>query len=185
MIPTQFLIDFIQSSGSVTSEYQLLKWIEKNHPEFFASLEHEPSLFKKHFFLFHHLYKLREKLLVTGQSLLISSVEIRICQNNQMTGGDLAEPDGLTAFYSNIDNLNLNEDQVSEMLDQFWKKYLAIDKKAQAILFLGLENNEKLDLPMIRNRFNQLAHQYHPDKGGEDEYFFQLKQAYNTLKCLY
>ncbi len=185
MMQAQFLIDFIQSSGGATSEYRLLQFVDKTCPEFFATLGDNPSLFKKHFYLFYHLYLLTNNLSESSQFLKISSIEIKICQYDDTTRFDLAETDGLKEFYSNIDNLNLSDQEVNEMLDQFWQKYLAIDKKTQAILLLGLENIKNLDILMIKNRFNQLAHKYHPDKGGKEDYFFELKQAYNILRRLY
>lgn len=182
---TQFIIDFIHSSGDATSEYLLLQHIEKKHTVFFSTLGKNPSLFKKHFYLFHHLYKLRECMADTEQTLMISSVEIRICSKKAPTSNEMSEVDGLKDFYLDIDNLYLTDQQIAEMLTSFWEKYFAIDKKAEAILLLGLEKKEHLDMSIIRNRFNQLAHQHHPDKGGKQEYFFELKKAYNTLKCLY
>lgn len=182
---TQFLIDFIRSSGGVTNEFLLLQFVENTYSQFFEELGQNPSLFKKHFYLYHELYKLREDMEGSEQSLVITSVEIKLCVKNDLSGKDLAEPDALQGFYLNSENLNLTDEQVSKMLANFWQKYIAVEKKSQAIQLLGLENRQNLDLPMIKNRFKQLAHKHHPDKGGKQEYFQELKQAFDTLKCLF
>lgn len=182
---TQFLIDFIQTAGGAASEYQLMQFVEKKHPQFFRHLGPAPSLFKKHFYLFHELFRLKERMVGGEQSLMISSVGINIYPNSGPTARNLAEPDGLQEFYLNRDNLYLSDEEVSNMLANFWQKYYAIDKKAQAILSMGLENIGNLDLSMIKNRFNQLAHKYHPDKGGNEKYFYELKQAYDVLKYFF
>lgn len=180
----QYLLDFIHSSGGVTSEYHLLSFVEKQHAEFFKPLGQFPSLYKKHFYLFHHLYRIRDEMLETDQSLAITSLELRICPR-MSDRSELTETDALRDFYLDRENLNLTDDQVSNMLNDFWQKYLAIDEKASAIKLMGLEKNKELDLSVIKKRYNQLALQYHPDKGGKERHFIELKFAYNHLKRLY
>ena len=35
----------------------------------------------------------------------------------------------------------------------------------------------------VKNRFRELAHKYHPDKGGDPEVFRMFLEAYDELKC--
>jgi len=181
----QFIIDFIRSSNNATSEYLLLQFIERNRPDFFDSLGENPSLFKKHFYLFHHLHKLRVNMVSSEHSLMISAVEIRICLKQKVDSQELSEACDLHDYYMNIENLTMTEQQIAEMLSEFWNKFYAVDKKAQAILLFGLQERENLDWTTIKKRFNQLAHQHHPDKGGNEEFFFELKQAYKVLKLIF
>lgn len=188
-IPTTFLIDFIQSVNEGVSEYQLLQFIEENHVDFFSSLSQtlnsgSVTLYKKHFYLFHQLYKLRPYLLDSGRRLQISGLNIKISECS-VSKNELASTDGLCDFYLDLENLNLTDQQVSEMMDIFWNKYLAIEQKSVSIQLLGLENETALTLKVIKQRFNRLAHQYHPDKGGSKQHFDELKKAYQVLKSLY
>jgi len=177
-------MDHILSCGGTVGEYSLFKFIEKTHPDFFKPLGASSSLFKQHFFLFHHLYLLRDELVEQGQSLLISAIEISICDLVSNSTA-ISETDSLREYYLNLDNLNLSDEEVSEMLTGFWQKYLAIDKKAEALQLLGLENTSNLNKKIIKSRYNQLAKKYHPDKGGDEQMFIKIKQAADTLKKLF
>jgi hypothetical protein len=181
---TPYILDFIHSSSGVTSEFALLKFLDEYHSDFFEILGLAPSLFKKHFLLFYHLYLIKEEMRKTQNSLLISAVEIKIIKRNDQTK-HLADRDTLSSFYLNVDNLNLSDKEISKLLQQFWLKYLAIDEKIDAIKLLGLESEKELNLAKIKKRFNRLAFKHHPDKGGKEEHFRQLKQSYNILKMLY
>ncbi|MCW8878496.1 MAG: DnaJ domain-containing protein [Kangiellaceae bacterium] len=175
------LLDFINAKDGVTQEYPLLRHLEDNHPDFFKPLGHSPSLFKKHFYLFHKLYLLNQRLVQNKLRLTISPLEIRLCSIGK-EGDAIGETDALMEFYLNQDNLNLSEEAVADMQKKFWEKYLALDKKAEAIKVLGLEGEESLDRFKLKKRFNELAQKTHPDKGGDEKQFVLLKQAYESLK---
>jgi len=179
------IIKIIQSCGGVIREYELLKLVEKEHPDFFKSLGETPSLYKKHYYLFYHLYQLRSELLKTNQSLIISVIKISLVELSD-TKNQLAETDALAKFYSDFNNINLSDDEVSVMLNQFWEKYLAIDKKVEALEILGLDDvdglsKSQLSKSEITKRYKQLANRYHPDKGGDDEKFTKIKAAKDQL----
>lgn len=181
---TQFIIDFIISSDEDVEEYFLLKFIEEQHPNFFDSLGESPSLYKKHFFLFHQLYLLRDDLLKQGKSLIISGTKISI-RDQTRSSTAISDTDALSEFYLNLDNLALSDEDVSEMLNKFWQKYLAIDKKAEALQVLGLHNTTDLNKKTIKSRYAELAQKHHPDKGGDEQMFIKIKEAANTLKHLF
>ena len=88
----------------------------------------------------------------------------------------------LKAFYLDKNNLNLPDKEVEEMLALFWKKYLAIDKKADAIKCLGLQDYKDINRSQIKKRYNQLASKHHPDKGGNPAKFMKINEAYEQLK---
>jgi len=180
----QFIIDFILNSDREVDEYFLLKYIEESHADFFESLGETPPLYKKHFFLFHQLYLLRDELLKQDQALVISGTKISICSRAR-SSLEISQTDALSDFYLNQDNLNLTDEEVSRMLNRFWQKYLAIDKKAEALKMLGLDNHKQLSLKIIKKRFNELAQKHHPDKGGDEKVFIKLKDAVTSLKYLF
>ena len=179
----QILLDFINENDGVTQEYPMLRHINDFHPEFFESLGTEPSLFKKHFFLFHQLHLLNDQLLDRNLRLIISPLEIRLCPIAQ-SGQAVSETDVLKDFYLNQENLYLSDEAVTDMQKKFWQKYLALDKKAEAIQVLGLQNESSLDKNIVKKRFNELAQKHHPDKGGESDKFQQIQEAYQSLKQL-
>ncbi len=180
MIPEKYLLDFIISKGGATREHLILQHIVKEQPAFFSVLGNRPSLYKKHFYLFHILYKIRNLLLKENRTIIISALEIRLCRSSS-TEQNLAEPDGLSEFYLNENNLNLSDEEVNEMLSLFWKKYLAVEQKTHAIEVLGLQGIEPLNTNIIKKQFNKLALKHHPDRGGDEGYFIELRQAYETL----
>jgi len=179
----QILLDFIHSQDGVTQEYPLLRHINDQHAEFFEPLGLSPSLFKKHFYLFHQLHLLNTSLLEKNLRLIISPLEIRICPVTG-SGQGISETDVLKSFYLDANNLNMTDEEVNEMQKKFWEKYFALDKKAEAIKVLGLEKEENLDKRLLKRRFNELAQKHHPDKGGDSEQFHKIQDAYESLKQL-
>jgi len=175
-----FIIKIIQSCGGLLREYELLQLVEKEHPEFFEALGENLTLYKKHFYLFHCLYQLRTDLLKQNQSIIILATEIRLVELTN-TENQLGETDALAEFYGDFNNLNLSDDEVTGMLTQFWEKYLAIDKKADALKILGLNDISNLSKNEINQRYKKLANQYHPDKGGDNEKFTRIKDAKEQL----
>lgn len=183
MTTHQILLDFIHSQDGVTQEYPLLRYLDEHHSSFFDEIGSSPSLFKKHFYLFHQLHLLNQSLLEKGLRLIISPLEIRICGISD-AGQSISETDVLKDFYLNEENLNMSDEEVNLMQKKFWEKYLALDQKAEAIQILGLENVAELTISELKKKFNILAQEHHPDKGGDEESFIRIKEAYQTLKAL-
>jgi hypothetical protein len=180
---TNFILDYIKDNDGHTKEYELLNFIEEYHPDFFSPLGQRPSLFKQHFFLFNYLYKLNQQLQSQNAYLLISALEIRLCNINSESS-EIGRTDALKAFYLNEENLKLSDEEITQMMQQFWEKYMALDKKADALKTLSLENEKELNKAVLKKRFNLLAKQHHPDKGGDKKSFIKIKQAYDELILL-
>ncbi len=185
----QILLDYLKHSSLGFKEYELMTELQEN-TNFFSELGRNTSLFKKHFFLFHHLYVLAESLKEQNLQLEISALSIKLHKkpltSDLESESHVAEYRGeiveLHNFYLNSDNLNLPDNEVQDMLALFWKKYLALDKKMDAIKCFGLEETNNLSRSQIKKRYNQLASQHHPDKGGDKLEFMQIKEAYEQLK---
>ena len=188
----QILLGHLEQYPRGLKEYELMTDLEKNSC-FFNELGENTSLFKKHFFLFHHLYLLAEVLKYKNIELEVSALCIKLSNNSLVSEpeneGDVSEYRGeivgLQKFYLNSDNLDLSEKEVQDMLALFWKKYLALDKKSDAKKCLGLQDQKALTRSLIKKRYNQLSSQHHPDKGGDRLEFIQIKEAYEQLKNLY
>ncbi|MFT6733794.1 MAG: hypothetical protein ACJAS9_001988 [Polaribacter sp.] len=200
----QILLDYLESKPSYIKEFDLMTDLSEDlgvEHGFFSDLGKSPSLFKKHFFLFHHLYLLSEVLLPSGRLLEISALSIKLIVSEQSSvhpekktkKKQLSESCAVTdsvsielkTFYLEKNNLYLPDKEVQELLELFWKKYLSLDKKTDAIKCLGLQDLNNLSRSQIKRRYNQLAIQFHPDKGGDNIKFMQIKEAYEQLKALY
>lgn len=177
------ILDYLFEHDGQTKEYSLLQYIEKQMPEFFNSLGKSPSLFKKHFYLFNCLYKIDESLSRKNLRLIISALDIRICQRVEAQT-EVAETDALRAFYTDLNNLNLSDEEVLAMQTQFWQKYLALDKKAEALKILCLTEDDKIDRAKLKKQYKKLANLHHPDKGGDEAYFLQINEAFEQLKLI-
>ncbi|TQV72975.1 hypothetical protein FLL45_16055 [Aliikangiella marina] len=182
---SKVIADYIFAQDGVTQEYPLLKHLEKEHPKFFETLGLRPSLYQKHFLLFHHLYRLSDEFAKKNLRLLISPLEIRVMAfQSDESKKAVNETDGLRQFYTEIKNLDLSAEEIAEMQKVFWQKYLALDEKAKSIQILGLEGDSDLNILKVKKRFNELAQQHHPDKGGDSKHFMEIKNAYEQLKKL-
>jgi len=177
------LLDAISKHQNGLSEFQLLEYLNKNQPDFFEQLGERPSLYKKHFLLFHRLYKLKAELLCDNQTLQISAMQIKLMHLSS-AAQDIGELDPLQEFYLDRKNLALSTQEIEAMQRRFWQKYLSLDKKAEAIKLLGLQHEPQLTLKQVKQRFNLLAQQHHPDKGGDPAQFVLMKQAYDDLRVL-
>ncbi|WP_444994815.1 DNA-J related domain-containing protein [Aliikangiella sp. IMCC44359] len=182
--PASVIIEYLIAQECSVKEYLLLKYLEDKYPDFFHEIKDSSSLYKKHFFLFYHLYKINDQLLEYGWRIIMSPLMIELLPCGEKKG-ELGKSDELRKFYTNKDNLQLSESEIIEMQKAFWEKYLAIDQKAKALKVLGLESLESIDAATVKKRFNELAQKHHPDKGGEQDYFIELRDAYNHLKVLF
>ncbi len=180
---SQDIINILLSHDGSMSEYQLLKEIELHLPDFFSQLSAPVSLYKKHFFLFNHLYRLKQQLTEESLHLCISPLEIKLVPAGE-AGQKLGAIEPLRDFYLQLDNIHLSEVEISKMQRQFWEKYLAIDKKAEALKILQLTNISPVTHKVLKSRFNELARKHHPDRGGDEQMFIMIKQAYEDLKLV-
>jgi hypothetical protein len=177
------LIDALDNLALPLSEFELLRFLEQS-TDFFASLADQNSLFKKHFWLFHCLYNLKDYYNAQQQTLSISTLSINLVDHTQAQHNiDTFDP--LTEFYLDLNNINLSEEQIAEMQKQFWQRYIALDKKADAIKTLELEGVKPLNLILIKKKYKELAGKHHPDKGSDAEKFAEIKSAFEELSLLF
>jgi len=151
-------------------------------------------LFRKHFLVMNALYALHDELLPQGLYLHISALAIQLkkmpLSNNkkQDLNTDTAFHN-LSGYYQDWQNFEqTNENDVNDLLQQFWTKFLAGEEKQQSLTCLGLYNKEQdndFSWPDIHKRYKYLCQRHHPDKGGDELYFIEIRQAYDNLKCIY
>lgn len=178
--------NFIDSQPEGFKEFELMKHLE-THDECIKSVDgtDELSLFKKHFLIMNALYKLQDSYWENDQALLhISATRIYL---KETTDGD-------TSFHPSTDNSNaklkeyyldwgnlieMTQQSVEQLLDEFWIKYYAIDKRSDALNLLGLST--QANHKEIKTKFKNLAAKHHPDKGGDADTFIQIRKAYEIL----
>jgi hypothetical protein len=169
-------------------EYDLLRELEQREAGFFAGAfsDRELSLFRSHFFLFHILYRLRDRLLREERYRLeIFCLEIRLHPYRQSGAEDqeLAERDGVRDYYLDLDNLySTDEQEVRRMLRDFTRRLRAYYNREDALRELGL--GPQASFPQAKRRYRHLVLQHHPDRGGDPERFRRVRQAMEQLASL-
>ncbi len=178
--------NFIDSQPQGFNEFELMKHLE-THNECIKSVDgtDELSLFKKHFLIMNALYKLQDCYWEEdGTQLNISATRIFL---RKCTGGDTSVHPStdnsnakLKEYYLEWSNLiEMSQQSVEQLLDEFWIKYYAIDKRSDALKLLGL--SAQASHKEIKTKFKNLAARHHPDKGGDADTFIQIRNAYEIL----
>lgn len=168
------------------SEYELLQQLEEEGL-YLVPQEEEKSdllLFRKHFLLFHLLYKLRRDLRESGQGdLSIHCLGIK--RLAYITTGKNAIADNydpLADYYLDIKQLeNTGSEEVAALLDNFWKHYLAFTE--DALGSLGLKQGASYE--EVKLRYRELVKEHHPDQGGDPAAFRKIQNAMELLEEQY
>ena len=183
-ISTAFLLSLqceLENNPQGIGEYDLMTNLKLlGYFDFLSqpALPHE--LFRAHFFLFHVLYLLSNKLLDENKYLLdIHTLKIQLLpyKNGENT---LQVDSKLKAYYLDFKNLeNTTEDDVNEMLASFWNKYHKFENRDEALAELNLI--DPVDDIMIKQAYRRLIMQHHPDRGGNTE---KLQKLNDVIKLL-
>lgn len=180
----QCLLEILKEHRTL-SEFELLKKVTAQEPNFFSPLPDPTQLYQKHFWLFYLLYQLRSELVMQTPAwqLNISAMNIELMPSHSTTSA-INEYNPLAEFYLDLNNLYLSNEEVIEMQKLFWQKYLALDKKSEAIKTLQLTDVETLNRETLKRQFQKLSQRHHPDKGGDAAQFVKIKDAYHQLQQL-
>lgn len=181
------ILSFLNQYPGGTTEYEIIKQLEKL--DLFQDLadEDELALFQKHFIVMNSLYQLQSDLWKDDKIFLdISSVRVRfIVAEFDKTDGSAArsisDNRALSGYYLDWENYrSTDQETVLEMLNGFWELFLNKDKVSSAYQTLDLGMNEPLDI--VTKQYRKLAAIHHPDKGGSREDFIAIRQAYEVIK---
>ncbi|MEG3640564.1 DNA-J related domain-containing protein [Magnetococcus sp. PR-3] len=162
--------------------YQLLK-TRQIAPFDAENLQDPEVLFRVHFLLFHHLYRLRDRLHTqqVGQ-LEIHCLEIKLTPTDpQRSEGEIpARHDGLRDYYLDLSHLEqTTRADVEQLLQQFWERFDRFEGRDAALSVLDLP--AEADQASIKKRYRSLAKQHHPDSGGDADQFRQIAEAAEFL----
>ena len=173
---------FLQENPQGISEHEFLR--ELDEQGVFRSLDTGVGasllLFQKHFLLFHVLYSINRQRVADRQgALLISPLLIKQLDYGE-ADTQIGEVDSMSAYYLALENLaSATEDSVSDLLDDFWVRYLKNEKRGNALKVLGL--NDPVSDTKIVQRYRKLVSVHHPDKGGDKDEIQAINDAYAVL----
>lgn len=203
------IFDLLADRSEGVREFELLQQLEESAPlsqGMWEPSEHiELETFRRHFALFHCLYKLRRRLRDEGRAdLEIFCMNIRILPRENKASEELpkigearhtAPWDGLEAYYMDWTNFAAaDETSVGEMLDegariigeQLGRRSGGAPgastsaHRAEQLAQLGLEDPVS-DKEILR-RYRQLSLIHHPDQGGDPQIFGEIQSAVEGLR---
>jgi len=182
------ILEVLQNNAAPIKEYQLHDLLGgEAFAEFTQDCSYDLALFRKHFLMMNALYQLHEELREQDIYLHISALNIQIQKLSKTETTALSNDSGfekLSGYYRDWNNFNQTDDEgVAQLLDQFWKKYLAFEEQGEALICLELQQGVSWE--DIQQQYRRLCRQHHPDKGGDTIKFINIRQAYENLKRVY
>lgn len=180
------ILSGLQQHPQGLTEYQLISWLREQQHQVFvqADLQEPLSLFQTHFFLFHHLYRLRDALHAEQVGTLdIHTLSIRLHPWAAGTAG-LCQQDPLRAYYLDLAHLaNTDRAAVEALLNQSHARLHQQDTVRDALDTLGFNDpHEPPNAGQIRRQYRRQVSRHHPDRGGSTQQLQALNHAYDTLK---
>lgn len=180
------ILEILKQSSGPLKEYELHQTLGGS--AFAQYVEHcstDLSLFRKHFLVMNALYALHDELLSEGVYLYISALDIHLIKSPPDSELKTLNTDTsfakLSLYYQDWQHFDSTHDNdVADLLQQFWDRYLANEEKSKALACLELSADTNWS--EIQQRYRQLCQQHHPDKGGDNLYFIEIRQAYDNLK---
>ncbi len=180
------ILSLLREHAAGVSEYDLMQMLAEYDVFNDFSDASQLALFQKHFMIMNALYELQQQLWEDEQLYLeVSPLNIEIKAANQSTSEEhsliLSESEELSCYYRDWQNFeDTDEAAVIGLLNNFWQRYISIDKKESALEILELKPDAEHE--EIVASYRRLAAKHHPDKGGEKEIFIKVRQAYEVLK---
>lgn len=171
-----------------TNELNLIKCLQGSPWKLIGPIAfHDPQqLYPVHFLLFHVLYRLRDLLAETGETLHISPMQIGIEYHNVVGGTGLpGSVDSLRNFYLDLSQYELPEETIQQMMDNFWTGRQSSEPTRPEILAaarrLGFDSVPD-NFPTVKLAFRRAVMQAHPDRGGDTQAIQSLNEAFAVLK---
>jgi hypothetical protein len=182
------LLDIIKGIDNYLDDHASVKEIEliqhlkciQQEPFSEFNISQSKDLFRAHFLLKHALYTLQNTYL-DEQRFFLDINLINISRRPFAEGvSELSSYDSVKAYYLDISHyFETEEDEVNDLLDKFWRKFLANDDRHAALSVLDLPANA--DRRQVKLQYRKLAQIHHPDKGGCGEQFKKISAAKRLL----
>ena len=178
------VLEFLKQSDNAVSILDIVSAL--GDESIFQSLSEqsgEMMAFRKNFLVMNALYFLQRDLQGSGYGLSISAMSIRLEPVvESLSSFELVDGTGneLSAYY--LDWANYHDTgaaEVEQLLTDFWQAYAAKDKRQAALELLGLSDSASWD--EVQQIYRRLISQCHPDKGGDQKQFIDIREAYEVL----
>lgn len=170
------------------SELGLIRQLQKKPWSLVGEVQfHDPAaLYPVHFLLFHVLYRLRDELAQESLSLHISPLAIRLENSNIIAGTGVPDrEDKLRAFYLDLSEYEMAEEDILRMVDDFWAGHSHqgpdSSELREASATLGF-TEMPASFPEVKQQFRRAVMRAHPDRGGDTQRIQALNQAFSVLK---
>lgn len=183
------ILTILKKQPNGIGEFDILTALKKRLPEFSQlSDDSNLQLFRQHFLIMNALYQLQTSLWQEENLILdITSTRITLLTSSQATpSGSSMLSDSvdakLAAYYLNWDEYEKTDtDQVSSLLNSFYKGISLTGDRGEALSTLQFESDDNPSKLDIKQQYRKLAQQYHPDRGGDQDTFINLREAYEYL----
>lgn len=172
------------------AEHALLHQLQRQGVSGFEHLSFDDpmALFRIHFLLFHHLYRLADTLAIQRHVRLhISPLCIRLEPWPLLAtapGHELACPDPLRAYYLDLSQLaHTTPERLAAMLHRvrdLGRPPPGPQAQAEALRVLGLE--VPLDAASLRRHYRRQVMACHPDRGGDTRRLQAINAAMQVLR---
>lgn len=181
----------LRSIPAGLSELELIRALQRPPWQLLGEVRFaEPEqLYPVHFLLFHVLYRLRDRLAETGESVNLSPLCIRL---EPLTGDNgqtaLTGVDSLRAFYLDLAGYRMPAQEIQRMMENFWAGRTGSVIQPEALLaaasVLGFDRVPD-SFATVKQRFRRAVMQAHPDRGGDTQRVQALNEAFATLRAHY
>lgn len=169
-------------------EFEILQALKTQLPELKKIAKNANLLlFRQHFLIMNALYQLQFSLRQEGRlSLTISPMHIQLFSSKLTplaTRQDIGSHGEakLAAYYLDWKEYEkTDEEDVSQLLASFYTRIYLNDDRDAALETLQIFHKSP-SKEEIKRQYRKLAHQAHPDHGGNTETFISLRQAYECL----
>jgi len=164
------------------SEHQLIDHLSINKIAPFDqfNISQSKDLFSAHFLCMHSLYHLQNRY-YEEKTFKLQITLTRITRTPYHQGeSEIESHDAVKQYYLEMTHyFETSEEEVNNLLDSFWKKFLAQDDKHAALEILEL--TPKANQDEIKQQYRRLAQKHHPDKGGDINIFNKINAAKELL----
>jgi len=183
------ILAILKKNPSGISEFDILKTLKDLLPAFSQLADdNNLQLFRQHFLIMNALYQLQASLwqdenlildITATRITLFSASQVSLSESTTLSDSVDAK---LAAYYldwNEYEKTDVNE--VSRLLNSFFKgiSLTGSDRNAALkTLEIKGDNPSKSD---IKQQYRKLAQQHHPDRGGDQNIFINLRQAYEYL----
>ncbi|WP_370979428.1 DNA-J related domain-containing protein [Agaribacterium sp. ZY112] len=168
----------------ITGIVELLKEPLSN---FFVDEPEETRLFKTNFLIMNALFQLQGSFYQKDALYLdLNPLDIRLYPLIKREGQAVAHKNDLLLkeYYGDWSHFEqISKEGVEELLDQFWSYFNNVDQRTEALAVLGCKPESSWG--EIRQAYRRLAQLNHPDLGGSEQRFLEIREAYEVLRSLY